>query len=188
MAPTTPATGAVASPVVTSQGKAAAGSVGLGLPALPPLPGLGLASHGQPRVASFCEWLRTCAVQRWAFVTRPERRCFTRSNVHFCRQAAREERGVHGRGGPVGASGGQRGAHRARQRLETGGAHARLHVLSLYSAVAWLWRDISLLLCVQWDRIEDKYAVTTLAVAATLGMWSAGGVVSVLNHQSIIFF
>jgi hypothetical protein len=34
---------------------------------------------------------------------------------------------------------------------------------------------------VQWDRIEDKYAVTTLAVAATLGMWSAGGVVSVLN-------
>jgi hypothetical protein len=32
---------------------------------------------------------------------------------------------------------------------------------------------------VKWDRIEDKYAVTTLAVAATLGMWSAGGVVSV---------
>jgi hypothetical protein len=34
---------------------------------------------------------------------------------------------------------------------------------------------------VQWDRIEDKYAVTTLAVAATLAMWSAGGVVSVLD-------
>ena len=58
MAPTvaTPATAAVASPVVSDLGKAAR-SVGLGLPALPSLPGL--ASHGQPRVASFCECLRT---------------------------------------------------------------------------------------------------------------------------------
>uniref|UniRef100_A0A452YS17 Uncharacterized protein n=1 Tax=Aegilops tauschii subsp. strangulata TaxID=200361 RepID=A0A452YS17_AEGTS len=30
----------------------------------------------------------------------------------------------------------------------------------------------------EWDRVEDKYAVTTLAVAATLGMWSAGGVLA----------
>jgi hypothetical protein len=39
---------------------------------------------------------------------------------------------------------------------------------------------------VQWDRIENKFAATSLAVAATLGMWSAGGVVSVLNRH--LFF
>nr|CAB3495396.1 unnamed protein product [Digitaria exilis] len=38
----------------------------------------------------------------------------------------------------------------------------------------------------EWDRIEDKYAVTTLAVAATLGMWSAGGVVSAIDRLPIV--
>ncbi|KAL5680743.1 hypothetical protein ACJX0J_007128, partial [Zea mays] len=38
----------------------------------------------------------------------------------------------------------------------------------------------------EWDRIEDKYAVTTLAVAATLGMWSAGGVVSAIDRLPVV--
>ncbi|KAJ1296456.1 hypothetical protein BS78_01G302000 [Paspalum vaginatum] len=38
----------------------------------------------------------------------------------------------------------------------------------------------------EWDRIEDKYAVTTLAVAATLGMWSAGGVVSAIDRLPLV--
>uniref|UniRef100_J3N4F8 Cyanobacterial aminoacyl-tRNA synthetase CAAD domain-containing protein n=1 Tax=Oryza brachyantha TaxID=4533 RepID=J3N4F8_ORYBR len=38
----------------------------------------------------------------------------------------------------------------------------------------------------EWDRIEDKYAVTTLAVAASLGMWSAGGVVSAIDRLPLI--
>ncbi|KAG8084002.1 hypothetical protein GUJ93_ZPchr0010g10558 [Zizania palustris] len=38
----------------------------------------------------------------------------------------------------------------------------------------------------EWDRIEDKYAVTTLAVAASLGMWSAGGVVSAIDRLPVI--
>ena len=51
MAPTV----ATTTPAVatTAEVKPAKRSVGLGLPALPPLPGL--ASHAQPRVASFCE-------------------------------------------------------------------------------------------------------------------------------------
>ncbi|XP_062205882.1 protein CURVATURE THYLAKOID 1B, chloroplastic-like [Phragmites australis] len=126
MAPTTPATGAVASPVVTSQGKAAAGSVGLGLPALPPLPGLGLASHGQPRVASFCKRLARNVVSM--AVGEPS-----------APLAANEE---------------------------------------LTEFVDALKQE--------WDRIEDKYAVTTLAVAATLGMWSAGGVVSAIDRLPVV--
>ena len=39
---------------------------------------------------------------------------------------------------------------------------------------------------VQWDGIENKFAMTTLAVTVTLVMWSAGGVVSVLNRP--LFF
>ncbi|XBJ24723.1 hypothetical protein VPH35_002534 [Triticum aestivum] len=38
----------------------------------------------------------------------------------------------------------------------------------------------------EWDRVEDKYAVTTLAVAATLGMWSAGGVVSAIDRLPVV--
>jgi hypothetical protein len=58
MAPTTAiaagARAAAASPVATSD-KAAARSVGLGVPALPPLPGSGLALRGQARGTSFCK-------------------------------------------------------------------------------------------------------------------------------------
>jgi hypothetical protein len=73
MAPTvaTPATGAVASPAVSDLGKAAR-SVGLGLPALPSLPGL--ASHGQPRVASFCECLRTSTTASYIHLLRDTER------------------------------------------------------------------------------------------------------------------
>ncbi|TVU31890.1 hypothetical protein EJB05_23595 [Eragrostis curvula] len=118
MAPTNPATAsgarAVAGPVTTSgEGtKAAARSVGLGVPALPPLPGLGLAPQGQPRAAPF---------------------------------TAGEESGVQ----VVGATGGQQGAQR-------------------------------------WDGIQNKYAVTTVAIAVTLGMWSAGAVVSAIDRLPVV--
>lgn len=127
MAPTvtTPATGAVTSPVA-SDGKAAAAarSVGLGLPALPPLPGL--ASHGQPRVASFCKRLAR--------------------NV-------------------VAMAAGEPAAPMA----------ANAELTEFINALKQ-----------EWDRIEDKYAVTTLAVAATLGMWSAGGVVSAIDRLPVV--
>jgi hypothetical protein len=48
--------------------------------------------------------------------------CAVRMNVHFFsfpRQAAGEERSVHGRGGAVGAAG-RRAARQVRRRLETG--------------------------------------------------------------------
>ncbi|KAL6641379.1 hypothetical protein ACP70R_019560 [Stipagrostis hirtigluma subsp. patula] len=38
----------------------------------------------------------------------------------------------------------------------------------------------------EWDRIQDKYAVTTLAAAATIGMWSAGGVVSAIDRLPVV--
>lgn len=57
MAPAAPAATGAASPAVTKGGgKVAARSVRLGLPALPPLPGLSLAAQGQTRAASsLCE-------------------------------------------------------------------------------------------------------------------------------------
>ncbi|KAK1602322.1 hypothetical protein QYE76_017632 [Lolium multiflorum] len=128
MAPTvaTPATGAVASPAVSDVGKAAR-SVGLGLPAMPSWPSLpGLASHGQPRVASFCKRLAR--------------------NV---------------------------------------GAMAAGEPAAPLADNAELTEFISALKQ-EWDRVEDKYAVTTLAVAATLGMWSAGGVVSAIDRLPVV--
>ena len=64
MAPTvaSPATGAVPSPIASDLGKAAR-SVGLGLPALPPLPGLSLRTGHHPPLlrlaADRCKWLYT---------------------------------------------------------------------------------------------------------------------------------
>lgn len=60
----------------------------------------------------------------------------------------------------------------------------------MYSFVGWSQHDdvhVFSRCVVQWDRIEDKYAVTTLAVAAILGMWSAGGVVSVRTERFLSF-
>ncbi|XBJ17204.1 hypothetical protein VPH35_008658 [Triticum aestivum] len=125
MAPTviSPATGAVASPIASDLGKAAR-SVGLGLPALPPLPGL--ASHGQPRVASFCKRLARNVVSMAA-------------------------------GEPAAP-------------------------LADNAELTEFFNSLKQ----EWDRVEDKYAVTTLAVAATLGMWSAGGVVSAIDRLPVV--
>ncbi|OEL22446.1 Protein CURVATURE THYLAKOID 1B, chloroplastic [Dichanthelium oligosanthes] len=130
MAPTAPAATGAASPaapaVVKGEGKAAARSAGLGLPALPPLPGLGLAAQGQTRAASFCKRLARNVVAMAA-------------GEPPAPLAANEE---------------------------------------LTEFVNALKQE--------WDRIEDKYAVTTLAVAATLGMWSAGGVVSAIDRLPVV--
>ncbi|KAG2539720.1 hypothetical protein PVAP13_9NG487900 [Panicum virgatum] len=37
-----------------------------------------------------------------------------------------------------------------------------------------------------WDGIENKFAMTTLAVTVTLVMWSAGGVVSAIDRLPIV--
>ncbi|KQJ97595.1 protein CURVATURE THYLAKOID 1B, chloroplastic [Brachypodium distachyon] len=128
MAPTTvvaaPATGAVASSVDVGKAAAPGRSVGLGLPALPPLPGL--AAHAQPRVASFCK--------------------------RFARNV-------------VAMAAGEPAAPLADNAELTEFINA---------------------LKQEWDRVEDKYAVTTLAVAATLGMWSAGGVVSAIDRLPVV--
>ncbi|KAG8092394.1 hypothetical protein GUJ93_ZPchr0012g21855 [Zizania palustris] len=127
MAPTVATTRPVAgggSPGVASDVGKAARSVGLGLPALPPLPGL--ASHGQPRVASFCKRLAR----------------------NVAAMAAGEP------AAPIAAN---------------------AELTELINALKQ-----------EWDRIEDKYAVTTLAVTATLGMWSAGGAVSAIDRLPVI--
>ncbi|KAL6905251.1 hypothetical protein ACP4OV_002852 [Aristida adscensionis] len=129
MAPTTPTAGGLASPSPVAagvHGKAAARSVGLRLPALPPLPGLGIASHGQPRVASFCKRLARNVVSM--AVGEPASPLASDAELTEFVDALKKE----------------------------------------------------------WDRIEDKYAVTTLAVAATLGMWSAGGVVSAIDRLPVV--
>ncbi|CAM0956353.1 unnamed protein product [Alopecurus aequalis] len=155
MAPTvaTPATGAVASPVVSDVGKAAR-FVGLGLPALPSLPGL--ASHGQPRVSSFCECLRTCTTAWYIHVTSTtlhelDPKCFL-SGKRLARNV-------------VAMAAGEPAAPLADNAELTEFINA---------------------LKQEWDRVEDKYAVTTLAVAATLGMWSAGGVVSAIDKLPVV--
>lgn len=33
----------------------------------------------------------------------------------------------------------------------------------------------------QWDKIEDKYAVTSLAVAGAVAIWGSSGMISVSN-------
>jgi len=38
----------------------------------------------------------------------------------------------------------------------------------------------------EWDGIENKFAMTTLAVTVTLVMWSAGGVVSAIDRLPIV--
>ncbi|XP_044959953.1 protein CURVATURE THYLAKOID 1B, chloroplastic-like [Hordeum vulgare subsp. vulgare] len=118
-----PATGAVASPIAGDVGKAAR-SAGLGLPALPSLPGL--ASHGQPRIASFCKRLARNVVS----------------------MAASEP------AAPLAEN---------------------AELTELFNSLKQ-----------EWDRVGDKYAVTTLAVAATLGMWSAGGVVSAIDRLPVV--
>ncbi|PAN48749.1 hypothetical protein PAHAL_9G402500 [Panicum hallii] len=132
MAPTAPATTGAASPaapaVAKGEGKgkaAAARSVGLDLPALPPLPGLGLAAQGQTRAAS-------------------------------CK---RQERNV------VAMAAGEPAAPMAANE-------------ELTEFVNDLKQE--------WDRIENKFAATSLAVAATLGMWSAGGVVSAIDRLPVV--
>ena len=32
---------------------------------------------------------------------------------------------------------------------------------------------------VQWDKVEDKYAVSSLAVAGFVGLWGSAGLISV---------
>lgn len=34
----------------------------------------------------------------------------------------------------------------------------------------------------QWDKVDDKYAVTSLAVAGTLALWASAGMISVRKH------
>lgn len=128
MAPAAPAATGAASPAVTKGGgKVAARSVRLGLPALPPLPGLSLAAQGQTRAAS-----------------------------SLCKRLARDV---------VAMAAGEPAAPQAANEELTEFVDA---------------------LKKEWDRIEDKYAVTTLAVAATLGMWSAGGVVSAIDRLPVV--
>jgi hypothetical protein len=103
----------------------------------------------------------------------------------FPRQAAGEERSVHGRGGAVSASG-RRAARRVRRRLETGGKTQRTswsHSLLVEALII----HIALISCVQWDAIQNKYAATTVAIAVVLGLWSAGAVVSVVLLPSPSF-
>ncbi|NP_001130557.1 Protein CURVATURE THYLAKOID 1B, chloroplastic [Zea mays] len=128
MAPAAPAATGAASPAVTKGGgKVAARSVRLGLPALPPLPGLSLAAQGQTRAAS-----------------------------SLYKRLARDV---------VAMAAGEPAAPQAANEELTEFVDA---------------------LKKEWDRIEDKYAVTTLAVAATLGMWSAGGVVSAIDRLPVV--
>ncbi|KAF0914728.1 hypothetical protein E2562_031228 [Oryza meyeriana var. granulata] len=127
MAPTVATTTPAAATVATAADvKPAKRSVGLGLPALPPLPGL--ASHGQPRVvASLCKRL-------------------------------------------------------ARNVVAMAAGEAPAAPLSANAEITEFINALKQ----EWDRIEDKYAVTTLAVAASLGMWSAGGVVSAIDRLPVI--
>uniref|UniRef100_A0A0D9XLW9 Cyanobacterial aminoacyl-tRNA synthetase CAAD domain-containing protein n=1 Tax=Leersia perrieri TaxID=77586 RepID=A0A0D9XLW9_9ORYZ len=125
VATTTPAVATTAAAATTAEVKPAKRSIGLGLPALPPLPGL--ASHAQPRVASFCKRLARNVVA----------------------MAAGEAPAA-----PIAAN---------------------AEITEFIDALKQ-----------EWDRIEDKYAVTTLAVAASLGMWSAGGVVSAIDRLPVI--
>ncbi|EAY79344.1 hypothetical protein OsI_34473 [Oryza sativa Indica Group] len=125
VATTTPAA-AAATTAAAAEVKPAKRSVGLGLPALPPLlPGL--ASHGQPRVASFCKRL-------------------------------------------------------ARNVVAMAAGEAPAAPLAANAEITEFINALKQ----EWDRIEDKYAVTTLAVAASLGMWSAGGVVSAIDRLPIV--
>ncbi|CAD6211802.1 unnamed protein product [Miscanthus lutarioriparius] len=116
-----------AAPVAKGHSKAAARSVWLGLPALPPVPGLRLAAQGQTRAASFCKRLARNVVAMAA-------------------------------GEPTASP-----------------VDDNEELTEFVNALKQ-----------EWDRIEDKYAVTTLAVAATLGMWSAGGVVSAIDKLPVI--
>ncbi|XP_006662551.2 protein CURVATURE THYLAKOID 1B, chloroplastic-like [Oryza brachyantha] len=125
--PAATAAGVGGSPVAAAEVKPAKRTLGggLGLPALPPLPGL--ASHGQPRVASFCKRL-------------------------------------------------------ARNVVAMAAGEAPAAPLAANAEITEFINDLKQ----EWDRIEDKYAVTTLAVAASLGMWSAGGVVSAIDRLPLI--
>lgn len=40
----------------------------------------------------------------------------------------------------------------------------------------------------QWDKVEDKYAVSSLAVAALVGLIACSGVISVSNYISLLLF
>ncbi|XP_019154206.1 PREDICTED: protein CURVATURE THYLAKOID 1B, chloroplastic [Ipomoea nil] len=37
-----------------------------------------------------------------------------------------------------------------------------------------------------WDKVEDKYAVTSLAVAGAVGLWASTGVVSALDKLPVV--
>lgn len=37
--------------------------------------------------------------------------------------------------------------------------------------------------CRQWDRLEDKYAVTSLAFAGAIALWSTSGMISVFKNM-----
>ncbi|CAN6294467.1 unnamed protein product [Urochloa humidicola] len=146
MAPTAPAATCAASPaapaVAKGEGKtnAAARSVGLGLPTLPPrpLPGLGLAAQGQQtRAASFCKSLAR--------------------NVVVMAAA-----GEPATAAPLAAN---------EELPEFANEEFTEFVNSLKQ---------------EWDGIKNKYTVITLAVAATLAMWSAGGVVSAIDRLPVV--
>lgn len=42
--------------------------------------------------------------------------------------------------------------------------------------------------CVQWDKVEDKYAVSSLAVAGFVGLWGSAGLISVSFLCSSSYF
>lgn len=39
----------------------------------------------------------------------------------------------------------------------------------------------------QWDKVEDKYAVTSLAVAGGVALWASAGMISVSIHHMLCF-
>ncbi|CAN6294465.1 unnamed protein product [Urochloa humidicola] len=156
MAPTAPAATCAASPaapaVAKGEGKtnAAARSVGLGLPTLPPrpLPGLGLAAQGQQtRAASFCKSLARNVVVM-AAAGEPATAAPLAANEELPEFANEEFTEFV-------------------NSLKQESQHGEI-------------------LLVQWDGIKNKYTVITLAVAATLAMWSAGGVVSAIDRLPVV--
>ncbi|MCI36047.1 thylakoid membrane phosphoprotein 14 kDa chloroplastic-like, partial [Trifolium medium] len=39
---------------------------------------------------------------------------------------------------------------------------------------------------IQWEKVEDKYAVSTLAVAGTVALWGTAGVISAIDRLPLI--
>ena len=43
--------------------------------------------------------------------------------------------------------------------------------------------DLSVMLDAQWDKVEDKYAVSTVAGAGVVALWGTAGMMSVGNFK-----